>query len=107
MQAVAPCAASRGNRLLALTPSPPLASTPLPCVLPGCGNAAARWSVSGSLSRTDLLKTLLPAGLEKEEAVCSACSLGRAPFTALSVWRRKRERLTDRESARESERERE
>ena len=60
-QAVAPCAASRGNRLLALTPSP-LSLLLSPRVLPGCGNAAARWSVSGSLSRTETLKTLLPAG---------------------------------------------
>lgn len=67
---VAPCAASRGNRLLALAPTP-LVFTPLPRVLSGCGNAAARWSVSGSLTRTELLKTLPPAGLGKEEAVCA------------------------------------
>lgn len=59
-QAVAPRAASRGNRLLALLPSSSrlYSSPPLPCILPGCRNAAACWSVSGSLSRTELLKTL-------------------------------------------------
>ena len=55
----------------------------------------------------------------KEEAVCSARSLGRAPFTALSVDEKERERaresererereavrVSDRESAREKERE--
>lgn len=65
---VAPCTASRGNRLLTAAP---LVFTPLPRVLSGCGNTAARWSVSGSLTRTELLKTLPPAGLGKEEAVCA------------------------------------
>ncbi|KAI4818379.1 hypothetical protein KUCAC02_011722 [Chaenocephalus aceratus] len=46
----------------------------LPQAVIRCGNAAARWSVSGSLSRTDLLKTLL-AGLEKEEDCQSYCHL--------------------------------
>ncbi|KAF6735331.1 hypothetical protein FQA47_014290 [Oryzias melastigma] len=62
---------------------PPLlagvSTPPLPGALPGCGNVAARRFVSGSSPRTERLKTLPQAGQGKEEAVCSARRVGRAP----------------------------
>lgn len=98
-QVVVPLAASRGNRLLALELTLPV-SSPLLCILSGCGNAAARWSVSGSLTRTELLKTLPPAGLGKEEAVCSVCT-PLPPCQCGGEGEREAERLSNRESTRE------
>lgn len=108
---VAPCVASRGNRLLAFLPTP-LFSPLLSPSLPGsprlwkCSNPLV--SVWIPLSWTEQLKTLLLAGLGKEKAVCTAHSLRRAPSTALSVDKKEseREQLWDweRESGHTSER---
>lgn len=96
LQPAAPKAASRGNRLLMLAPSPGVSTPPLPGALPGCENVAARRFVSGSSTRTERLKTLPQAGQGQEEAVCSAHRVGQAPppplTTTLSVWRRRRDR---------------
>lgn len=107
-QAVAPRAASRGNRLLTLLPSSSCLSSspPLPCILPGCRNAAACWSVSGFLSRTELLKTLgwgrrrqsalLAASDEPPLPPCQCGGKGERGSARLrdSVIERERERAT-------------
>lgn len=97
---VAPSVASRGNRLLVFLPTP--LSSPL--LSPSSLRSPRLWKCSNPLvsvwiplSWTEQPKTLLLAGLGKEKAVCTAHSLRRAPFTALSVDKKKskRERLWD------------
>lgn len=116
IQVVAPCAASRGNRLLVLSPSPSRlpSSLPLPCVLPGWGNVAAHWSASGSLSHKGCSRPSyqLGWGRRRQSALLAAADEPPSPPCQCGVEEereRARERggegLIDRESARERKRE--
>ena len=111
-QAVAPCAASRGNRLLALTPSPPLASTPLSSSPPAFSQVVETLQPVGLCLGPSLAqRRSRPSywlGEGKEEAVCSFSQLRTSPlYRPVSVEEKESERERERERERESNRERE
>lgn len=88
------------------TPSVLHSTPPHPCVLPGCGNAAARWLVSGCLSQDP------PPGWAWEREGGLHCSQPQTspfyrPVSGEKGSKRERERVIEKVHAREQERERE
>lgn len=92
---VAPFVASRGNRPSVFLPKPPSllhSSPPHHCVLPGCGNAATRWLVSGSLSleqSTSRPSYWLGLGKRRRSALLTASD---EPLLPPCQWIRKKAR---------------